>query len=362
MYVVATVVFPQFMLIRKIASSISIVCKLLISLLLVSSLWFLVQAAPANAASQPAKTCKVGVYITSLRDPNLAEKSFNADFWVWSVCPDENLKPLKSMKFLNVKKFKSKYDSLTVSKNLTGSFSTKDKLYWSQLKINAIFSYSWDVSNYPFDRHILTIPIQEAIKDTSHFFYTPDFKYSGYQLNNNLDGWQITDFKIAEEKVSYATTFGNPDLVSPDDSYSRLVVSMAIKRVKLFSFFKLTIGVYIAFAVAMLSFFYDSKETSLASPRRAIFIGSLFAALLNMRVQEAVIGRTEDLTLVDQIHITTIFYIFGTGVVAVYSRLKSESGEGKQARHLDRNFFFRLFTISFIVLNVIAIAHAVIVG
>jgi hypothetical protein len=350
------------MLIRKLVSSILLVCGLFVTLFLISSSWYAIEAASEKATSQPIQTCRVGVYVTSLRDLNLAEKSFNADFWVWSVCPEENLKPLKSMKFLNVKEFKSKYDSLAVSKNLTDSFPTKDKLYWSQLKINGIFSYSWDVSNYPFDRHILTIPIQEAIKDTSDFFYTPDFKDSGYQLNTDLDGWQITNFKIAEEKVSYATTFGNPDLVSPTDSYSRLVVSIAIKRVKVFSFFKLTIGVYIAFAVAMLSFFYDSKETSLASPRRAIFIGSLFAALLNMRVQEAVIGRTEDLTLVDQIHITTILYIFGTGVVAVYSRLTSESGEGKLAKRLDRRFFFRLFTISFIVLNIIAIAHAIIVG
>lgn len=352
----------HFMLIRKVSSSIFILCGLIVALLFVDGLWFSGQSARALAASLSTQTCRVGIYITSLRGLNLAEKSFNADFWVWSVCPLENLDPLKSMKFLNVKKFKSKYSSLTASKNLTGFFSTKEKLYWSQMKINAIFSHSWDISNYPFDRHVLTIPIQEAIKDTSQFFYTPDFNYSGYQLNHNLDGWQITNFKIVEEKVTYPTTFGDPSPVSSQDSYSCLVVSIAIKRVKLFSFFKLTIGVYIAFAVAMLSFFYDSKETSLASPRRAIFIGSLFAALLSMRLQEAVIGRTEDLTLVDQIHITTIFYIFGTGVMAVYSRLTSESGKAALAKRLDRIFFFRLFTISFIVLNVIAIAHAIIVG
>jgi hypothetical protein len=351
-----------FMLIRKVSSSILILCGLIFTLLFVDGLCFSGQSAYAWAASLSSQTCRVGVYITSLRDLNLAEKSFNADFWVWSVCPPENVDPLKSMKFLNVKSFKSKYPSLIERKNLTDFFPAKEKLFWSTMKINAIFSHSWDISNYPFDRHILTIPIQEVIKDTSQFFYTPDFNYSGYQLNNNLDGWQITNFKIAEEKVSYATTFGNPSSVSSQDTYSRLVVSIAVKRVKLFSFFKLTIGVYIAFAVAMLSFFYDSKETSLASPRRAIFIGSLFAALLSMRVQEAVIGRTEDLTLVDQIHITTIFYIFGTGVIAIYSRLTSENGKATLAKRLDRRFFFRLFTISFIVLNVIAIAYAIIVG
>ena len=322
-----------------------------------------IEAAPVLAAAPQAPlTCRVGVYVTALRDLNLAEKSFAAEFWVWSVCPSEDLKPLKSLKVLNVQKLESSYALTSISKNLTGAFPTKKELYWSQIKINAIFSYSWNVSNYPFDRHTLTIPIQEAIQDADQFVYTPDFEHSGYQLSSDLTGWKIAGFRIGEEKIPYATTFGNPELTSSQDSYSQLTVAIDLKRVKLFSFFKLTIGVYIAFAVAMLSFFYDSKETSLASPRRAIFIGSLFAALLNMRVQEAVIGRTEDLTLVDQIHIATILYIFGTGVVAVYSRLTSEAGQSKRSKWLDRRVFFQLFTLSFVVLNVIAIAYAIIVG
>ena len=333
------------------------------AVLLMSGLWFGLEATPAMAAvPQAPQTCRVGVYVTALRDLDLAEKSFSAEFWVWSVCPSEDVKPLKSLKVLNVKKLESSHDLTSISKNLTDSFPTKEQLYWSQIRINAVFSYSWNVSNYPFDRHTLIIPIQEAIENASNFVYTPDFDHSGYQLSSGLDDWKITQFKISEEKVPYNTTFGNPELISPQDSYSRMVVAIDIKRVKLFSFFKLTIGVYIAFAVAMLSFFYDSKETSLASPRRAIFIGSLFAALLSMRVQESVIGRTEDLTLVDQIHIATILYIFGTGVIAVYSRLTSESGQAKRSKRLDRRVFFQLFTFSFVVLNVIAIAYAIIVG
>ena len=348
-------------MLTRVLSSLLVACRLLVALLLVSGLWS-IQTAPVAAAPQPPQTCRVGVYVTSLRDLNLPEKTFSADFWVWSLCPSKDLQPLESMKLLNVKEFESDHDTLLKGKNLTGSFSTKDKLYWSQIRINAIFSYSWDVSNYPFDRHVLTIPIQDAERNSSEFVYTPDFEHSGYQPNTDLDGWKITRFNIAEAKIPVATTFGNPELVSPQGSSSRLVVSIAVKRIKLFSFFKLTIGVYIAFAVAMLSFFYDSAQTSLASPRRAIFIGSLFAALLNMRVQESVLGRTEDLTLVDQIHIATILYVFGTAVISVYSRLTSESGEGKLAMRLDRRFFFRLFTLSFLMFNIIVIAHAIIVG
>lgn len=341
-------------------------CRVFISLTLIIIVWLFVEVSEVSAETVLSpQTCRTGVYVASLRDLNLAEKKFSTDFYLWSVCPFKDLQPLKSMKFLNVedyKYFKAAYDSTLQRKDLPKWFYPKENVYWSGRKIRATLYQSWNVSNFPFDRHTLTIALEETTKNSSQFVYTPDFDNSGYQRNMDLDSWQITSFKIVEQKVPYETTFGDPDLVSPQDSYSRLVISIGIKRVKFFSFLKLTIGVYIAFAVAMLSFFYDSDQTSLASPRRAIYIGALFATLLNMRVQESVLGRTEDLTLVDQIHIATILYVFGTGVVSVYSRLTSESGKKKQAIWLDRRVFFRLFTLSFIVFNVIAIAHAIIVG
>ena len=353
------------MLVRR-SSLLLRIFRLLISLTLMLTVGSFVEASEVLAETAPApQTCRVGVYVASLRDLNLAEKRFSADFYLWSVCPSKELEPLKSMKVLNVedyKRFKADYDSTSERKDLPKWFYPQEEVYWAGHKIRATLYQSWNVSNFPFDRHTLTIALEETTKNASQFVYTPDFENSGYQAKMDLDSWQITSFKLAEQKVPYTTTFGNPELEAPQDSYSRLVVSIDIKRVKFFSFLKLTIGVYIAFAVAMLSFFYDSDQTSLASPRRAIYIGALFAALLNMRIQETVLGRTEDLTLVDQIHIATILYIFGTGVVSVYSRLLSESGRKKQAMWLDRRFFFGLFTLSFTLFNVIAIAYAIIVG
>jgi hypothetical protein len=355
------------MLVRKFLSLfLRSVCRFFVSLILIIPVYWSIGVPNALAATVSSpQTCRVGVYVTSLRDLNLAEKRFSSDFYLWSVCPAKELQPLKSMKILNVedfKHFKAAFDSTLERQDLPKWFYPQQKVYWSGRKIRATLYQSWNVSNFPFDRHTLTIALEDTTKNSAQFVYTPDFENSGYRSTMDLDGWQITSFKMAEQKIPYATTFGNPDMLLPAGSNSRMVISIEIKRVKIFSFFKLTIGVYIAFAVAMLSFFYDSDNTSLASPRRAIYMGALFATLLNMRVQESVLGRTEDLTLVDQIHIATILYVFGTGIVSVYSRLTSESGRKKQARWLDRQFFFRLFTISFIMFNVIAIAYAIIVG
>ncbi len=329
-------------------------------------MWSSVGVPQVLAETTPApQTCSVGVYVASLRNLNLADKKFSTDFYVWSVCPSKELQPLRSIKVLNIqdyKNFKSAYNLTLERKDLSKLFYPKENVYWSGKKIRATLSQSLNVSNFPFDRHTLTIAFEETIKNSSQFVYTTDYKNSGYQPDIDLDGWKITSFKITEQKFPYATTFGNPDPDSVQNSSTRMVVSIAIKRTKIFSFFKLAIGVYIAFAVAILSFFYDSNETSLAGSRLAISVGALFATLLNMRSQESVLGRTDDLTLVDQIHIATILYILFTGIVSVYSRLNVEDGKKKFAMWLDRQVFFKLFTISFVMFNVIAIAYAIIVG
>ena len=339
------------------------VYKLVFIAILFISVWLFIGIVPARA--EPVKspqTCLVGIYLTSLRNFKFTEKSFTANFRVWSVCPSKDLKPFASMEIVDSLESEDISDSTLGKKNRSDYFSTKGEVYWSQRDISAVLHQNWDVQNYPFDRHILKISLEEVVQDASGFIYTPDFKNSGYPRDLKLGGWKITNFILQEEKVAYQTTFGDPELVSRQGIYSRLTVSIPIQRIKYISFFKLTAGVYVAFAVAMLSFFYETGVPSLVSARTSLLVGCLFAALVNMRAPESVLGRTESLTMVDGIHIVAIFYIFAAALATVFSRLTTESGQGKRAMWLDRRLLFQFFTISFIVINVLFISHAAIVG
>lgn len=338
-------------------------CKFVAVLILVAStgLFTAVPSAFAESVKSP-QTCRVGIYITSLRNFKFTDKSFTAEFRVWSVCPSKDLKPLESMEIIDSLESEETSNGTLDKKNRSGSFSTKKEVYWSQRDISAVLHQNWDVQNFPFDRHTLKISLEEAVEDASRFVYTPDFKNSGYQRNLKLGGWKITNFALQEEKAAYQTTFGDPEVVDKKGVYSRLTVAIPIQRVKYVSFFKLTTGLYVAFAVAMLSFFYETGQPSLVSARTSLLVGCLFAALVNMRAPESVLGRTESLTLVDQIHIVAIVYIFAAALATVFSRLTTEGGHAKRAMLLDRRLLFRVFTISFIVLNAIIISHAAIMG
>lgn len=310
----------------------------------------------------PPETCRVGIYIQSLRDFNFAEKSFTADFRLWSVCPNDQLKPLDTIEIIDATSVDSTYENRIKRPNLSEDFSSLNQVIWSQKKFSTVIYYNWNVDNYPFDRHRLKIPLEEALLDKTNFVYTPDFTNSGYQKNMKLSGWEITNFSLAEETASYVTNFGDPELAQKQGNYSRLVVTIDIQRVKFISFFKLTAGVYAAFCLSCLSFFYDSDQTSLMSARTGLLVGCLFAVLVNMRALESVLGRTEGLTLVDQIHISTMIYIFAASVLGVYSRLMTEEGKRKWVLKFDRTILFRVFLGSFIVLNVVIISYAAIVG
>lgn len=338
-------------------------CKFILISLLCVSAWLLLIGVPDAIADpvKPPQTCRIGIYITSLRNFKFADKSFTANFRLWSVCPVKELKPLESMEIINSLESNEISISTLDRINRSDSFSTKGEVYWSQQDISAVLYQNWDIQNYPFDRHTLKISL-ESDRDASEFIYTPDFKNSGYQRDMKLGGWNITDFTFEEQKVAYKTNFGNPELIAKDGVHSRLTISIPIQRSKYTSFFKLTAGLYVAFAVAMLSFFYETGEPSLVSARTSLLVGCLFSVLVNMRAPESVLGRTESLTMVDQIHIIAIVYIFTASLATVFSRITNENGKRKQAKWFDRYLLFRLFTISFIVLNVIIIAYAAIVG
>lgn len=137
----------------RLSSPLLIICRLFVSLTLLMIVGSFVAASGvlAETVTSP-QTCRVGVYVASLRDLNLAEKRFSSDFYLWSVCPSEELQPLKSMKILNVEdfdRFKASNNSTSERKDLPKWFYPKEVVYWSGRKIRATLYQSWNVSNFP---------------------------------------------------------------------------------------------------------------------------------------------------------------------------------------------------------------------
>lgn len=301
-------------------------------------------------AQSPAKpqSCNAGVYLMSLYDFNLEENSFGADAWLWTNCAEQVSDPLK-LDFINAK-----------STEVSGEGADKiENIYWTYQKIRGVFRYDWNISNFPFDRHTLKIEIESAVYDGNQFVYRADKEQSKYSKEIKLEEWVITDFSFEEETFIYDSTFGNPSYSKINQApFSRLILSVTLKRNSLIGFFKLNIGVYIAFAIAMAIYFMPPSSLE---GRLGTLVGTLFAVVVNLQVADSVLGGEKDLSLVDKIHITAMSYIVVAVVMSFVSFRDGEKENLVRAIRRDSVAFF-LSNISFIVVNIILIVHAARVG
>ncbi|NEQ35848.1 MAG: hypothetical protein F6K40_05940 [Okeania sp. SIO3I5] len=319
-------------------------CRFRIILISIVSLLLLSQTSPAIAeTTNTPKTCQMGAYLMSLHDFNLQENSFDADLWLWSVCPSADLEPLKekNIDFINAKEVKR------------SELQTKDN--WSLVKIKGTFRHNWNVDNLPFDRHELQIIIEHSSEAVSYFKYEP-YKEKPKRDKDTFEDWKITDFTVTEDNKEYKTNFADPNLLEDTGTvgYSRLYISIKLERNSLISFFKITAPVYITYAISLLA--YVLKPSSAAS----LLAGTLFTIVVNRRVLESFLGTAESLTLVDTIHITAMIYILVTAVLIIYSNLQHGYEEVLPIYRYRR--IFRITWISYVVVNMVIIVTAVIAG
>jgi hypothetical protein len=130
-------------------------------------------------------TYPIGIYVTSLHDFDTAEDTFGADYWIWSVHPP-GPNPLESIEFLNAKEVETDFDY---------SEERGDEL-WSQRKVSTVTRHDWDLADFPFDRQMPEIQLEEGVSDTEELVYEADTANSGYKEDMSMDGWHDTGFEV----------------------------------------------------------------------------------------------------------------------------------------------------------------------
>jgi hypothetical protein len=293
---------------------------------------------------QPAgpEKCKVGVYVTSIFDFSLSDKSYSVDFWMWFNYADDSLKPLGSAELVNSKEY---------------SYSLQDEekkngINWATQKCRATVKKDWDIHNFPFDRQSLTIDIEDANMDISQLEYVADTENSKYDKRIKIDGWKITGFDVAAGKSTYETTYGDPELKGTS-TYPQVEISFTIEREGSGLFFKLFTGVYVAYCISLLVFVMGPENAE----RFGLLVGGLFAAIGNKYIVDGLLPQTTMFTLVDKIHVLTFSFILLHLILTVIVWKVNISGDTVKAKRLDK-MGFRLSLLSYIALNVYLIVMA----
>jgi len=320
----------------------------------------LLTALSADTQAQTAKpdspaSCKVGAYVTSVYDVDTVNLRFSADAWLWSVCVGEALEPLKTMEFVNATRLVASLDSTTAD----------PPLYWKQRKISGTFRHNFDLRNVPFDRHDLTISIEEAVADDTAFVYEFDEINSGISPELQIGNWSVTGFRGATRSVIYDTNFGDPSM-APDSSagYSRLDLEIGVVRSDLTGFLKLSVPAYISGLLALVSLFMQVEEggRNLLNPRIGLLAACLFAVVFNLRAIDDVVGASPTLTVMDLIHFAALALICAATFAAIGSGRLIERGFAIQRiRKLDDRMIFFGGGV-YVLLNIVLIVKAYVQG
>lgn len=165
------------------------------------------------------ETVKVGIFVTNLYDFNLADGSYVAEFWTWSLYKNNTFSFKESQEVSNAKKIT--FSNFLVQK--------KAGLNWEQKKATATILKDWDARYFPFDKQVLTINLEENFLDATDINYIPDASNSGIKDNLELEDWQINSFEIKSKKIRCNTTYGDPE-IKGESFYPAVCTTIAITR------------------------------------------------------------------------------------------------------------------------------------
>lgn len=292
-------------------------------------------------------TCKLGLYLKTVYDFNIEEKSFMADFWLWMNYKNDSLNFEEGLELPNSKN--AEFSHFSVEK--------KGDINWATQKCKAQVMHQWDVAKFPFDKQHLVIELEDANYDTSQLIYVADTVNSKIDCSFNSSEWSIESFAVKADKMTYKTTYGNP-ILTGSSTYPGFKAELVIRRNNSWLMLaKMLTGAYVAFLISCLVFFVSSENQD---SRFGLCVGGLFAAIGNKYIVESAIPGSTSNTLMDSVHNLTFTFILVIVGIIIYSLRLFESGDEikrKRSLKLDRWAFVSVISV-FMLINGLLIWQA----
>ncbi len=242
-------------------------------------------------------TVYTGIYITSIHDIDFKQKQYTINLWLWLKYKNKEFDFLQNLEVPQAK---------TVSKSYSTIDSSGDQVY-ILMKLQCVMKDSWKLDHFPFDKQDLRLSIENSQFDANSLVFIADTVGKHYDPLFTVDGWTINHFKIKSEIKAYETGFGDADLDKPHSEYGSYIINIGLEREALGLFWKMFIGMYLAFLIAYACFFIHVDHLD---SRFGLSVGSIFAIIGNKYIIDSALPETSSFTLVDTLHGVTLFFTF----------------------------------------------------
>jgi hypothetical protein len=273
-------------------------------------------------AQEAPDTVKTGIYITSIHDIDFKQKEYAITFWLWLKYKNKDFDFMQNLE-------------VPQAKSVTRSFATidtSDNQVYLLMKMQCIMKDTWRIRNFPFDKQRLRLSIENSQYDSKSLVFVPDTVGKNYDPRFTLSGWRINNCVISIGIKKYETTFGDPTLTVPHSEYSSFKAILNISRDAGGLFWKMFLGMYIAFLIAYICFYIDPDEMG---SRFGLSVGALFAVIGNKYIIDSSLPETTSFTLVDTLHGVTLFFIFAIIAATAYSLKLVKENKPIKAKKFD---------------------------
>jgi hypothetical protein len=294
--------------------------------------------------SQP-DTVKVGIYITSIHDIDFKQKEYTISFWLWLKYKNRKFDFLQNLE-------------VPQAKSVSRSFATVDSSgpeVYMQMKMQCVMKDTWKIAKFPFDRQTLRLSVENSQFDSRSLIFIPDSVGKHFDPRFTLSGWTIDSCIITNGIKKYETAFGDETMNIPHTEYSSFRVRLGITRDASGLFWKMFLGMYIAFLIAYVCFYIHADGMD---SRFGLSVGSLFAVIGNKYIIDSSLPESTSFTLVDTLHGLTLFFIFAIITATAYSLLLVKQNKVRKAYKFDM-IAAQVVLISYLVLNIYFISKAI---
>ena len=298
-----------------------------------------------HAQKKVPDTVVAGIYVTSINEIDFKQKQYMATFWLWLKYRNKALDFVQNLE-------------VPQAKNVTRSFLTIDSSnnrMYLLMKMQCLMNDSWKINNFPFDRQVLRLSIENSQFDSSQMIFVIDKAGKQFDPQYTIRGWNIDSFTVSTGKRTYESAFGDDSMVKPHTVYSVFKVRAVIKRDAMGLFWKMFLGMYVAFLIAYVCFYIHADGID---SRFGLSVGALFAVIGNKYIIDSSLPESSSFTLVDILHQITLIFILTTITATAYSIKLVKQKKIIQARRFDMIAAQVLLAV-YLILNIYFIWQAI---
>jgi hypothetical protein len=289
------------------------------------------QPAAAQAAPTGPREVAVGVYINDIQQLDLQSHSYVMDFYVWFRWQGAEVNPQASLEFMN-------------PFQLWGHISTPlyespqelpDGSRYTAIRYQGQFNSKLPLESYPFDQQNLIIEFEDNAAGVANQIFVADANPISINAEMTLPGYILGKPTLDIKGKAYPTNFGDPRVSKPEP-YSRVTVTVPVKRPWLTYAIKIILPILLVAACASLVYFI---HPSFVEGRIGMGITALLTLVALQLTSNSQLPEVDYLMMIDKLYIVAYLFVIASLAQVVRTSWAAYRGDDDKAILRDRRAF-----------------------